>query len=188
MSTEAAKSKSTPAFFPRSALAAVIANQVLDTSQGLTGGTFLAAPRRTGKSTFIRQDLVPELQSRNVEVIYVDLWADKAVNPAIHIANALHAALSKSAGTVAKLARKLAGLSQINLGAFGSGLRFDLSQLNMPKDATLGDALKVKTSDRTIPGNRQICRAADPRGRLTRRGRCSTCRLFPLRFLIPAPR
>lgn len=143
MSANALKSSSINTFFPRKALASAIANQVLDISQGLTGGTFLAAPRRTGKSTFIRQDLVPELRSRDAEVIYVDLWADKTINPAILIANALRTALAQDDGAIAKFAKKAAGLSKLNIGAFGNGLSFDLSQLNMLKDATLADALRA---------------------------------------------
>ena len=73
-------------FFHRPELATALADQALDTSLGTSGGMFLAAPRRTGKSTFVRQDLVPEFERRNLNVIYVDLWIDKTVNPAIHIA------------------------------------------------------------------------------------------------------
>lgn len=34
---------------------------------------FLAAPRRTGKSTFLRQDLAPEAENLDWLPIYVDL-------------------------------------------------------------------------------------------------------------------
>lgn len=44
-------------------------------------GLFLAAPRRTGKSTFLREDLVPEVERRGWIAIYVDLWADRARDP-----------------------------------------------------------------------------------------------------------
>jgi hypothetical protein len=35
-------------------------------------GLFLAAPRRTGKSTFLREDLLPAMQQRAWTTIYVD--------------------------------------------------------------------------------------------------------------------
>ena len=130
-------------FFHRPALAEAIADQALDTSMGNSGGLFLAAPRRTGKSTFVRQDLLPSLHQRNVLTIYVDLWIDRSINPAIHIANAVRAALAVEDGNVAKWAKKFLSGTKLNVGAFGSGLSFDLSQLNMPSQATLTDALKA---------------------------------------------
>ena len=53
--------------------------------QGLAdsrSGLFLAAPRRTGKSTFLREDMLPAMQKRGWTTIYVDLWADKSKDPA----------------------------------------------------------------------------------------------------------
>ncbi|MBA3056315.1 MAG: ATP-binding protein [Gammaproteobacteria bacterium] len=130
-------------FFHRPELAAALADQALDTSLGSSGGMFLAAPRRTGKSTFVRQDLVPEFERRNLNVIYVDLWIDKTVNPAIHIASAIRTELAREDGAVANALKKLSKLSRLTVGAWGHGLSFDLSQLNLSKDATLADALKA---------------------------------------------
>jgi hypothetical protein len=127
-------------FFHRTELARAYANEALDTSLGRSGGLFLAAPRRTGKSTFVRQDLVPALLARDAQVIYVDLWSDKTKDPALLIANAVRAELKKDDGAVAKFARK-AGLSKFNIGALGNGLSFDLSQLGLSADASLADAL-----------------------------------------------
>jgi hypothetical protein len=130
-------------FFHRPELATALADQALDTSLGTSGGMFLAAPRRTGKSTFVRQDLVPEFERRKLNVIYVDLWIDKTVNPAIHIANAIRTELAREDGAIAKTLKKMANMSQLTVGAWGNGLSFDLSQLNLSKDATLADALKA---------------------------------------------
>ena len=44
-------------------------------------GLFLTAPRRTGKSTFMREDLVPALKDRGVLTTYVDLWEDRQRDP-----------------------------------------------------------------------------------------------------------
>lgn len=133
-------------FFHRPELATALADQALDTSLGTSGGMFLAAPRRTGKSTFVRQDLVPEFERRNLNVIYVDLWIDKTLNPAIHIANAIRIELAREDGAIAKTLKKLTHMSKLTIGAWGNGLSFDLSQLNLPKDATLADALKALSS------------------------------------------
>ncbi len=115
-------------FFHRTELAQTYADDALDTSLGRSGGLFLAAPRRTGKSTFVRQDLVPALRGRGAEVIYVDLWVDKTKDPALLIANAVRDELKKEDGGITKLARK-AGLGKFTVGALGSGLNFDLSQV-----------------------------------------------------------
>jgi hypothetical protein len=55
-------------------------------------GLFLAAPRRTGKSTFLREDLMPALVRRGAAVLYVDLWADKALEPGLAIVSLIRAA------------------------------------------------------------------------------------------------
>lgn len=129
-------------FFHRTELAQAYVDDALDTSLGRSGGLFLAAPRRTGKSTFVRQDLVPALRERGAEVIYVDLWVDKTKDPALLIANAVRDELKKEDGAVTKLARK-AGLGKFAVGALGSGLNFDLSQVGLSADATLADALSA---------------------------------------------
>ena len=71
--------------FPRRALAAELA-RALQGNQIFTdahNGLFLAAPRRTGKSTFLKEDLKPELERLGMVVVYVDLWADQRRDPDI---------------------------------------------------------------------------------------------------------
>lgn len=86
---------------------------------------------------------MPELQARNTLVIYADLWADKAVDPAVHLANAVRVAMADEEGPMAAGLRKLGSLGKINLSAFGTGVGLDLSQLGMAKEATLADALRA---------------------------------------------
>ena len=45
-------------------------------------GLFLAAPRRTGKSTFLKGDLRPALEAMGAEVIYLDFWTNLRHDPA----------------------------------------------------------------------------------------------------------
>lgn len=132
-------------FFHRSALAEAYADAVFDTSVGVSSGLFLAAPRRTGKSTFVRQDLVPALRQRDAEVLYVDLWADKTQDPAVLMSDAIRAELKKENGAIARLAAK-AGLSEVSIGALGNGISFDLSQVGLSANATLTDALAALSS------------------------------------------
>lgn len=114
---------------------ALLGTGILDARSGL----FLAAPRRTGKSTFLREDLLPALKHRGWTTVYVDLWANKATDPAVLIANEVKNALAKFAGVIAKLA-KSAGLEKVNV--FGA-LSLNLSSLSLPENVTLADALEA---------------------------------------------
>ena len=101
-------------------------------------GLFLAAPRRTGKSTFLQADLMPELVRRQVVVVYVDLWADQKRDPGSLIAEAVGRALVKQLGVVAKTA-KSAGLESISVG----GIKIDTSKIGRVDGTTLADALRA---------------------------------------------
>ena len=131
-----------PDFFHRNELAELYADAALDTSVGVNSGLFLAAPRRTGKSTFVRQDLMPALRRRDIEVLYIDLWADKTQDPAALMSDAIRAELKKEKGAIAKLTAR-AGLAKFTVGALGTGLSFDLSQVGLSANATLTDALSA---------------------------------------------
>src|SRR3989338_6852766 len=126
-------------YYPRTRLAADLANAL----QGKTAfsdapnGLFLAAPRRTGKSTFLQSDLVPELLRRHVVVVYVDLWADQKREPGSLIAEAVGRALQKQLGTVSKTA-KAVGLESITI----AGIKIDTSKIGRVDGATLVDALR----------------------------------------------
>lgn len=124
--------------FHRQALAADLCNSLegkglVDSSSGL----FLAAPRRTGKSTFLREDLVPEAARRNWLSIYVDLWFDRARDPSLLLAEAIRNAIAEQQGVITRMA-KSAGLDKLSImGA----LTFDLSKVGQSGGVTLADAL-----------------------------------------------
>lgn len=101
-------------------------------------GLFLAAPRRTGKSTFLQSDLLPVLQERGVVVIYVDLWADKKRDPASLIADAIGKAIDQNLGLVAKTA-KGAGLSEVSLNGW---MKIDTTKIGKIDGLTLTQALQ----------------------------------------------
>lgn len=130
-------------FFHRSDLACALADTTLDRTVGLSGGLFLAAPRRTGKSTFVRQDLVPEFTSRGHTVIYVDLWSDKTVDPAVHIAAAIRAKLIEAKGFIGKAMEGIRKVGTVNLDVFGTGVGFDLSGIGLSKTSNLTEALQA---------------------------------------------
>lgn len=129
-------------YFARPELAQQHIQDLFDTTFGLSGGLFLAAPQGTGKSTFVLNDLVPALVATNATVIYVDLWADKKTDPAILISDAIRVELKKDAGVISKYAEKM-GLGKISIGALGNGLSFDLSSLGLSNDMTLSGVLSM---------------------------------------------
>lgn len=102
-------------------------------------GLFLAAPRRTGKSTFLREDLVPECVARGWLTVYVDLWTDKDADPGLLIANAIAAALVPFDSTLRKLAKNM-GLEKISILRTVS---WDFSKPQLPENATLSQALEL---------------------------------------------
>jgi hypothetical protein len=122
-----------------------LARTTADALQGKTlfgdapNGLFLAAPRRTGKSTFLQRDLAPELERRGVAVVYVDLWADKTRDPGSLIAEAIGKVIAAHLGKVAKAA-KAARLDSIQVAGV---LKLDTSKIGQPDGATLTEALRT---------------------------------------------
>lgn len=136
--------------FPRTALA----DELVSTLQGKAvfsdahNGLFLAAPRRTGKTTFLRGDLLPALERAGIVPVYVDLWADLARDPGALIAEAIARALQPHLGKLARLARE-AGLEKLNLAGW---LQVDTSRIGKVDGLTLVDALRAlhETAERPV--------------------------------------
>jgi len=133
-----------PEVFHRPKLALQIASQMLAAGIGgaASSGIFLAAPRRTGKSTFVREDLRPAFEQAGALVVYADLWTNPTADPGTVIVSAIRGALAESDGVVARLA-KVTGLSKV---AIGGAIHFDLERVGLGKDVSLTDAL-VALSD-----------------------------------------
>lgn len=131
--------------FQRPELANRLAKQILVIGVGsaASSGVFLAAPRRTGKSTFVREDLRPALEAEGALVVYADLWANPTADPGNVIVNAIRATLASNDGVVLRLA-KSAGLDKVKVGS----VSFDLDRVGLGKDVSLTEAL-VALSDET---------------------------------------
>lgn len=104
---------------------------------GHRSGLFLAAPRRTGKSTFLRIDLVPCLEAEGVRTLYVDLWADRTADPGQLIAARLARELEALASPLSKLLRK-SGVRRVS----GGGVALDFSEDEASEPVTFTDALR----------------------------------------------
>jgi hypothetical protein len=133
-----------PELFHRPLLAERIAKQVLTVAVGsaASSGVFLAAPRRTGKSTFVREDLRPAFEQAGALVVYADLWANPTADPGEVIVAAIRAALATKEGVVMRLAKT----SELSKVAIGGAMNFDLDRVGLSKDVSLTDAL-VALSD-----------------------------------------
>jgi len=127
--------------YPRSALARglVAALQGKALLGDAHNGLFLAAPRRTGKSTFLLGDLAPALQAAGAEVVYVDLWADPRRDPGALIAEAIARALQPHLGLVARAAKK-AGVRGVKVAG---ALDIDTSKIGQVDGLTLVEALRT---------------------------------------------
>lgn len=129
-------------FFKRSDLAKQLASKILsdNPTSAARSGIFLAAPRRTGKSVFAREDLRDQLEQMGAIVIYADLWEDKSLDPAEVIDRAVRSELAKHEGVVTRLAKAI-GMDSTTIGVGGSGVKFSLDRVGLAKEVTLSAAL-----------------------------------------------
>jgi len=135
--------------FRRTALATDMARKILFVSptSASSSGLFLAAPRRTGKSTFLREDLRPQLEAQGALVVYVDLWEDRKVDPGDAIVQAVRSQLAQHEGVVKRLV-KSSGMEKVAVG----GLSFSLDRVGLGQGISLSTALAALSDEckRTI--------------------------------------
>ncbi|HEX8590931.1 ATP-binding protein [Pseudomonas sp.] len=130
-------------FYHRPDLATRLSRLIMQISVGssASSGVFLAAPRRTGKSTFAREDLRPALEKAGAIVLYADLWQDLTKDPGLVIVEAIREAVGRNDGFITRLA-KASGIEKVAVG----GLSFGLDKIGLGKDIDLTTAL-VALSD-----------------------------------------
>lgn len=129
--------------FRRPRLAAELADRLLRPGvldEGLRSGLFLSGLRRTGKTTFLRTDLVPELEAQGAVVIYVDLWSDTKASPVSLVQSAVRQTLSQLATPSSPLLARLRRIKGLDLGGMGFRFGFQLEQLGEIGGATLAQA------------------------------------------------
>lgn len=110
-------------------------------------GVFLSGIRRIGKTTFLKQDLIPALESMGALVIYVDLWVDRSKNPASLVHEAVRTTLSQLTTPGTGLLSRFKGL---NIGAAGLTFGFQLDTVGKAEGTTLAQVFtelvdKIKT-------------------------------------------
>ncbi len=125
-----------PDVFHRTAYAEQLAEQLLNPPPLLAhmrSGVFLSGIRRVGKTTFLRQDLVPALEARGAIVIYVDLWADRTKSPAALVNEAVRDTLRQLQTAGSGLLQRFKGF---NLGAAGFSFGFQLDSVGASNNGT----------------------------------------------------
>jgi hypothetical protein len=134
--------------FHRKQLAERLARQVLHVSptSASSSGLFLAAPRRTGKTTFMRSDFSPALEAAGARVIYVDLWADRKADPGDVIVAAIRAELAKNEFMLTRIAKSF-GIAGAKVG----GVDFSLDRVGLGKDVSLVQALSALSDEAKAP-------------------------------------
>jgi hypothetical protein len=120
-----------------------MAEQLLEPSllmQNIRSGLFLGGLRRTGKTTFLRGDLIPALQEKGAIVVYVDLWSDTSAKPSDLLLSAVREMLKdleRPESAVLKILKRVKGL---DLGGAGFKFGFSLTELGKSEGNTLAGA------------------------------------------------
>lgn len=130
--------------FPRRELAAEMARQLLKPSTldiGLRSGLFFSGLRRTGKTTFLKNDLIPALEEMGALVIYVDLWSDTQTSPVALVLAAVRKALVDLQNPGSAFLQKLKTLRDAAVEMAGLKFGFNLDTLGTEGGVTLAEAL-----------------------------------------------
>lgn len=131
-------------YFRRHALAEQMARQLLRPGildQGLRSGLFLSGSRRTGKTTFLQQDLMPALEAHDAVVIYVDLWSDTHAEPGALVHAAIRTALQELQTPASNVLARLARIKGLDVEALGVKFGFELADLGTKAGPPLAQAL-----------------------------------------------
>lgn len=130
--------------YRRPELAAQMAQQLLNPGvldEGLRSGLFLSGLRRTGKTTFLLNDLIPALEDAGALVIYVDLWSDTQTSPAALLLAAVKKTLTDLQTPASGIVHKLQRIKGADVGALGFKFGFTLDRVGAEGGTTLAQAL-----------------------------------------------
>ena len=130
--------------YRRPALASQMAKQLLNPGvldEGLRSGLFLSGLRRTGKTTFLLNDLIPAFEEAGALVIYVDLWSDTQTSAAVLVLAAVRKTLAELQTPASNILQKLRRVGGADVGAFGFKFGFKLDSVGTEGGPTLAQAL-----------------------------------------------
>ena len=130
--------------FRRAELAAQMTRQLLHPGvldEGLRSGLFISGLRRTGKTTFLVNDLIPALEAAGALVIYVDLWTNTQLSPVVLVHAAIRKALTELQTPASAVLKKLERLGSVDVGAFGMKFGFKIENVGEVGGLTIAQAL-----------------------------------------------
>ena len=130
------------AVFHRPEYAAELSRQLIHPGvleEGVRSGVFLSGIRRVGKTTFVRQDLIPALEAHGAVVIYVDLWTDVSKSPAALVYDAVKATMATFQHPEPGFLKRFKGG---NIGAAGFAFGFQLDSVGAPGGTPLAQAIE----------------------------------------------
>lgn len=131
--------------YHRRELAATLARQLLKPGvidEGIRSGIFLSSPRSTGKTTFLVNDLVPELEAMGAITIYVDFWSNTLLAPFELLKSAVVARLEDLMGEPSPSLTRISKLKGLGLTGFEFKVGFDLAKLGAKGGATLSQVFQ----------------------------------------------
>lgn len=131
-------------FYRRRALAAGLTKLITQVAVGsaAASGVFLTAPRRTGKSTFAREDLRPALEEAGAIVLYADLWKDLTTEPGAVIIETVREAIGRDEKLMSRLAIA-PGLEAVSVGR----VNFNVNKIGLGKEIGLTKAFEALSDE-----------------------------------------
>ncbi|MDH2076902.1 ATP-binding protein [Pseudomonas atacamensis] len=131
-------------FYRRRALAARLTKLITQEAVGsaVASGVFLTAPRRTGKSTFAREDLRPALEEAGALVLYADLWKDLTKEPGAVIVETVREAIGRDEKLISRLAIA-PGLEAVSVGR----VNFNVNKIGLGKEIGLTKAFEALSDE-----------------------------------------
>ena len=101
-------------------------------------GVFLSGIRRIGKTTFLKQDLIPALEAEGALVLYADLWADRAISPLTLVHEVVQKTLEEFKTPNSSLLERFKGF---NFGAAGVSFGFQIDRVGSQEGTSLSQAI-----------------------------------------------
>ncbi|MDN3219706.1 ATP-binding protein [Pseudomonas nunensis] len=131
-------------FYRRRTLAARLTKLITQVAVGsaAASGVFLTASRRTGKSTFAREDLMPALEEAGAIVLYADLWKDLTTEPGAVIVETVREAIERDEKLMSRLAIA-PGLEAVSVGR----VNFNVNKIGLGKEVGLTKAFEALSDE-----------------------------------------
>ena len=104
---------------------------------GLRSGLFLSGIRRIGKTTFLRNDLIPALERLGAVVVYVDLWSEPQTSPSRLVQSAVSKTLKELLTPGSHALTALKKVKGAELEGFGFKFGFQIDAVGQDDSLTL---------------------------------------------------